>query len=86
MEIWRPGKTSSSLQESEITIEGIGTFHRASINRNKSFPYLDIQISWNDEGKPHFNVYKKPGDFVKYLNSTTTVTTTAATRQQSSLV
>jgi hypothetical protein len=68
MEIWQPGETSSSLQESEVTIKGIGTFHHASINGNKSFPYLDITISWNDEGRPHFNVYKKPGELVKYLN------------------
>jgi hypothetical protein len=68
MEIWRPGKTSSSLQDSEVTIKGIGTFHHASINENKSFPYLDITISWNDKGKPHFSVYKKPGELVKYIN------------------
>jgi hypothetical protein len=68
MEIWRTDKTSSSLQESEVLIEGIGTFHHASINNNKLFPYLDIQISWNDKGRPHFNVYKKPGELVKYLN------------------
>ncbi len=68
MEIWQSGETSSPLQVSEVLIKGIGTFHRASINGNKSFPYLDIQISWNDEGRPHFNVYKKPGELVKYLN------------------
>ncbi len=48
-------------------IKGIGTFHQVSINRNKSFPYLDVQISWDDEGRPHFNFYKKPGELVKYL-------------------
>jgi hypothetical protein len=42
MEIWQPGETSSSLQESKVTIEGVGTFHCARINGNKSFPYLDI--------------------------------------------
>ncbi len=38
------------------------------MNRNKSFLYLDIQISWNDKGRPHFNVNKKPSELVKYLN------------------
>jgi hypothetical protein len=84
MEIWQPGKTSSSLQESEVSTKGIGTFHHVSINKNKSFPYPNTQISWNEDGRPHFNVYKKPGELVKYLNHT--VTTTTATRQQSSLV
>jgi hypothetical protein len=69
MEIWRPGKTSQPLPTSEVSVEGIGTFHRVSINGNTSYPYLDIQLSWNDEGKLHFGVYKKPGELVKYLNN-----------------
>jgi hypothetical protein len=66
VEVWQPGETSSSLQESEVTIKGIGTFHHASISGNKSFPYLDITVSC--KGRPHFNVYKEPGELVKYLN------------------
>jgi hypothetical protein len=59
MEIWHPGKTLQPLPTSEVSVEGIGIFHQVSINRNTSFPYLDIQLSWNDEGKLYFGVYKK---------------------------
>jgi hypothetical protein len=39
------------------------------ISRNTSFPYLDIQLSWSDASKLSFNVYKKPGKSIKYLNT-----------------
>ncbi len=68
MEIWHPGKTSQPQLTSEVSVEGIGTFHQVSINGNTSFPYLDIQFSWNDKGKLYFGVYKKPEKVVKYLN------------------
>jgi hypothetical protein len=68
MEIWRPGNVSQPLPDSEVTVEGIGTFHRVNIYGETSFPYLDVKISWNDEGKLNFNVYKKPRELVKYLN------------------
>ncbi len=68
---WRfgnPARHHHLFQESEVSIKGIGSFHQAKINGNNSFPYLDIQISWNDKRRPHFNVYKKLGELVKYLN------------------
>jgi hypothetical protein len=68
MEIWHPGKISQPLPTLEVLVEGIGTFHQVSINGITSFPYLDIQLSWNDKGKLYFGVYKKPGKLVKYLN------------------
>jgi hypothetical protein len=69
IEIWQPGETSQPLPTSEVSVEGIGTFQQASINGNTSFPYLDIQLSWNDEGKLYCGVYKKPGELVKYLKN-----------------
>jgi hypothetical protein len=69
MEIWRPGNTSQPLPTSEASVEGIGTFHQVSINGNTSFPYLDIQLSWNDEGKLYFRVYRKLSKLVKCLNN-----------------
>jgi hypothetical protein len=69
MEIWRPGETSQPLSTSEVSVEGIGKFYRVCINGNTSFPYLDIQLSWNEEGKLYFRVYKKPGELVKYSNN-----------------
>ncbi len=35
-----------------------------------SFPYLDIQLLWEEMGHLNFNVYQKPGKLVKYLNTT----------------
>ncbi len=61
MEIWQPGKISTSLQNSEALVEGNGAFHHASINGNNSFPCLDIQLSWDNKGRLYFSVYKKPG-------------------------
>jgi hypothetical protein len=68
MVIWRPDETSQPLTNSEVSVDGISTFHRVSINGNTTFPYLNIQLSWNDEGMLHFGVYKKLGELVKYLN------------------
>jgi hypothetical protein len=53
----------------EVTAPWIGTFNHISINGNTSFPYLDIQLSWTDAGKIRFNVYRKPGKYIKYLNT-----------------
>jgi hypothetical protein len=69
-EIWHPSETSQSLPNSEVLVDGIGTFHRVSINGNTSFPYLDIQLSWNEEGVFYFVVYRKPGELVKYESKT----------------
>jgi hypothetical protein len=68
MEIWRPSKTSESLPNLDVSVDRIGTFHQVSINGNTPFPYLDIQLSQNNESKLYFGVYKKPGELVKYLN------------------
>jgi hypothetical protein len=40
-----------------------------SINGNRSFPYLNIKLSWNKDNTLLFNVHRKPGVLVKYLNS-----------------
>ncbi len=69
MEIWQPGLPTKILKGSEITVPRIGTFNHISINRNTSFPYLDIQLSWTDAGQLRFNVYRKPGKLIKYLNT-----------------
>ena len=68
MEIWRPGNVSRPLPDSEVIVEGIGTFHRVSIYGEASFPYLDVKISWGVDNRLNFNVYKKPRKLVKYLN------------------
>jgi hypothetical protein len=39
-----------------------------SINGNRSFLYLDIKLSWNKDNTLLFNVHRKPGKLVKYLN------------------
>jgi hypothetical protein len=70
MEIWRPGEQSTVLGDSEVSIPGIGTFHCISVNGKTSFPYLDIQLLWNETGRLNFSVYWKPGELVKYLNTT----------------
>ncbi len=69
MEIWRPDLTTKALKGSEIIVPWIGSFNRININGNTSFPYLDIQLSWTEAGKLRFNVYKKPGELIKYLNT-----------------
>jgi hypothetical protein len=69
MEIWCPGSDSGPLPNSSVSVVGIGTFDTVTINGNNSFPYLDIKLSWNKENNLLFNVHKKPGKLVKYLNS-----------------
>jgi hypothetical protein len=68
MEIWSPGETTVTLPQSACTVPKIGTFNRVSINGNLSFPFLDVKISWDEEGRLTFDVHKKPGKLVKYLN------------------
>jgi hypothetical protein len=69
MGIWQPDLPTKILKGSETTIPGIGTFNHINIKGNTSFSYLDIQLSWTDAGKLRFNVYKKPGKLIKYLNT-----------------
>jgi hypothetical protein len=69
MEIWQPGLPTKVLEGSETTLPGIGSFNHINIIRNTSFPYLNIQLSWTDASKLRFNVYKKPGKLIKYLNT-----------------
>jgi hypothetical protein len=33
------------------------------------FPFLDLKMTWSDEGGLRFGVYLKPGQQLKYLNS-----------------
>jgi hypothetical protein len=44
IEIWHPSETSQPLPTSEVSVEGIGTFHQVIINRNTSFSYLGIKL------------------------------------------
>ncbi len=69
MEIWRTGLPLRMLKGLEVTVPGIRTFACVSVNGNYSFPYLDIQLLWNNAGKIKFNIYKKPGELIKYLNT-----------------
>jgi hypothetical protein len=69
MEIWRPGLPSRLLKGLGGTVPGIGTFNPVSVNRNYSFPYLDIRLLWNNASKIKSNLYKKPGKLIKYLNT-----------------
>ena len=39
-----------------------------TIYRGKYFPYLDIQMNWNESGELVFGVYRKPNQVLKYLN------------------
>jgi hypothetical protein len=52
------------LPDSEVSIPGIGTFRRVSINENTLFLCLDIQILWNVADPLNYNVYKKMGEMV----------------------
>ncbi len=67
-QIWLDVQTCH-LKGSETTVPGIGSFNCININGNTSFPYLDIQLSWTEAVKLRFNVYKKPGKLIKYLNT-----------------
>jgi hypothetical protein len=69
MEVWRSGHESSPLSNSSVSLEGKGTFDRITINGNRSFPYLDINLSWDESNKLIFDVQRKPGKLVKYLNT-----------------
>jgi hypothetical protein len=69
MEIWSPGENSGPLEHSKTSVPGIGEFHTVTGNGNSYFPYLDIQLSWNEKDKLNFKVHQKPNELVKYLNS-----------------
>ncbi len=71
MEIWSSGKASRPLPETLTSVPSRGQFHRISItiNRESSFPYLDIKLSWNEDDCLNFNIHKKPNKLVKYLNT-----------------
>ncbi len=44
-----------------------GEFNHVCIYGGLSFPYLDIKMSWDEENKLLYSIYKKPGKLVKYL-------------------
>jgi hypothetical protein len=42
---------------------------KAEIVKSSFFPFLDMKMTWSDEGDLCFGVYLKPGQQLKYLNS-----------------
>ena len=69
MEVWSPGAESGPLVHTLTSVPGIGEFHTVAVNGNSHFPYLDIQLSWDEKDELNFKVHKKPNEIVKYLNS-----------------
>ena len=43
-----------------------------SIVNDKYFPYLDMEMYWNQRGELRFQVHLKPNQKLKYLNSDST--------------
>jgi hypothetical protein len=48
------------------------THPKAEIHKSSIFPFLDMKMSWSDEGDLRFGVYLKPGQQLKYLNNVST--------------
>jgi hypothetical protein len=69
MEVWQPGEVTGPLQDMLVSVDGIGSFHTVSINRDSYFPYLDIKLSWCEDNTLAFSVHRKSGELVKYLNT-----------------
>jgi hypothetical protein len=42
---------------------------KAEIVKSSFFPFLDMKMTWSEEGDLRFGVYLKPGQQLKYLNS-----------------
>jgi hypothetical protein len=42
---------------------------KAEIVKSSFFPFLDMKMTWSEEGNLCFGVYLKPGQQLKYLNS-----------------
>jgi hypothetical protein len=48
------------------------THPKAEIHKSSVFPFLDMKMSWSEEGELRFGVYLKPGQQLKYLNNIST--------------
>ncbi len=48
------------------------THPKAEIHKSSFFPFLDMKMSWSEEGDLRFGVYLKPGQQLKYLNNVST--------------
>jgi hypothetical protein len=48
--------------------------NNVSVNGGKSFPFLDMEMYWSDEGDLRFRVHLKPNQQLKYLNKGSTHT------------
>jgi hypothetical protein len=48
------------------------THPKAEIHKCSFFPFLDMKMSWSEEGELRFGVYLKPGQQLKYLNNNIT--------------
>jgi hypothetical protein len=57
-EMWAPGDDAK---------QKIG--EKVSTETADSFPFLDMQLSWSDQGDLKFSVYLKPNQQLKYLNA-----------------
>jgi hypothetical protein len=42
---------------------------KAEVVKSPAFPFLDMEMSWSEEGDLRFGVYLKPGQQLKYLNN-----------------
>ena len=58
MDVWKPGEESRTLVPKKLKVVGTNT----------SFPYLDMQMKFDENQELCFGVYTKPGFQSKYLN------------------
>jgi GIY-YIG catalytic domain len=45
-----------------------GTDRNISVERGQTFPYLDMELFWSQNGELNFRVHLKPNQMLKYLN------------------
>jgi hypothetical protein len=55
--IWRQEQSNEKLHP------------KATIHKSSIFPFLDMKLSWSEEGDLRFGVYLKSGQQLKYLNN-----------------
>jgi hypothetical protein len=61
MDIWKPGEASRTIVPKKVKVVG-----------TDSFPYLDMEMKYDDDDHLCFGVYTKPGFQSKYLNTGST--------------
>ena len=47
---------------------------KVTVHIGQAFPYLDMELHWNDKGKLNYRVHLKPNQQLKYLNRSSTHT------------